>query len=90
MHIKLFVHCKQSNNEGTYNLQENGILETDKKEEAEVFNNYFFFIQNVSQEYDSDFHVAVDISVHPSIAAIREICVTTHFVFDHVQGPKRS
>ena len=34
----------------------------------------------------SDFHVAVDISVHPSIAAIREICVTTHFVFDHVSG----
>ena len=48
MHIKPFVHCKESNNEGTYNLKENGILETDKKEEAEVFNNYFFFIQNVS------------------------------------------
>ena len=26
------------------------------------------------------------ISVHPSIAAIREICVATHFVFDHVSG----
>ena len=48
MHIKPFVYCKQSNNEGTYNLKENGILETDKKEEAEGFNNYFFFIQNVS------------------------------------------
>ena len=28
----------------------------------------------------------MDISVHRSIAAIREICVVTHFVFDHVSG----
>ena len=48
MHIKPFFHCKQSSNEGTSNLKENGILETDKKEEAEILNNYFFLIQNVS------------------------------------------
>ena len=69
------MHCKQSNNEGTYHLKENGIFVSDKKEVAEIFNNYFSLIQNVGEEHDSDFDAAVDISVHPSIAAIREGCV---------------
>ena len=37
--IKPFMHCKQSNNEGAYHLKENGVLVTDKKEVAEIFNN---------------------------------------------------
>ncbi|XP_068674420.1 uncharacterized protein [Montipora foliosa] len=78
------MHCKQSNNKGTYHLKENGVLVTDKKEVAEIFNNYFSLIQNVGEEHDSDFDVAVDISVHPSIAAIREECVAAQFQFDHV------
>ena len=80
--IKPFMHC---NNEGTYHLKENGgILVTDKKEVAEIFNNYFSLIQNVGEEHDSDSDVAVDISVHPSIAAIREECGAAQFEFDHV------
>ena len=76
------MHC---NNEGTYHLKENGgILVTDKKEVAEIFNNYFSLIQNVGEEHDSDSDVAVDISVHPSIAAIREECGAAQFEFDHV------
>lgn len=45
---------------------------TDKKEMAEIFNNYFSLIQNVGEEHDSVSDVAVNISVHPSIAVIRE------------------
>ena len=44
--IKTFMHCKQVNNEGTY---QNGVLVTDKKEVAEIFNNYFSLIQNVGE-----------------------------------------
>lgn len=49
---------------------------TDKTEMAEIFNNYFSHIQNVGEEHDSVSDVAVNISVHPSIAVIREECVT--------------
>ena len=83
--IKPFMHCKRSNNEGTYHLKENGVLVTDKKKVAEIFNNYFSLIQNVGEEHDSDPNVAVDISVHPSIAAIRDECVVAaQFEFNHV------
>ena len=41
----------------------------------EIFNNYFSLIQNVGEEHDSDSNVAVDISVHSTIAAIRDECV---------------
>jgi len=78
------MHCKQSNNEGTYHLKENGILMTDNKEVAEIFNSYFSLIQNVGEEHDSVSDVAADISVHPSIAAIRGECVAAQFEFDHV------
>lgn len=74
--IKPFMHCKQSNNEGTYHRKENGVLVTDKTEMAEIFNNHFSHIQNVGEEHDSVSDVAVNISVHPSIAVIREECVT--------------
>lgn len=69
-----------------YHLKENGVLVTDKKEVAEIFNNYFSLIQNVhvGEEHDSDSDVAVDTSVHPSIATIREECVAAQFEFDHV------
>ena len=51
----------------------------------EIFNNYFSLIQNVREEHDSDPNVAVDISVHPSIAAIRDECVVAaQFEFNHV------
>ena len=66
------MHCKRSNNEGTYHLKEHGVLVTDKKIVADIFNNYFSFIQNVGEEHDSDPNVAMDISVHPSIVAIRD------------------
>ena len=46
-----------------------------QEESAQIFNNYFSLIQNVGEEHDSDPNVAVDISVHPSIAAIRDECV---------------
>ena len=82
--IKPFMHCKQSNNEGTYHLKENGVLVTDKKEVAEILNNYFSLIQNVGEEHVSDSDVAVDISVHPSIAAITEECVAAQFEFNHI------
>lgn len=82
--IKPVMHCKQSNNEGTYHHKENGVLVTDKTEMAETFNNYFSHIQNVGEEHDSVSDVAVNISVHPSIAVIREECVTAQFEFDHV------
>ena len=78
------MHCKRSNNEGTYHLKENGVLVTDKKKVAEIFNNYFSLIQNVGDEHDSSSNVAVDISVHPSIAATREDCVAAQFEFNHV------
>ena len=57
------MHCKQSNNEGTFHLKENGVLVTDNKKVAEIVNNYFSLIQNVGEEHDSDFDVVVDISV---------------------------
>ena len=59
------MHRKRSSNEGTYHLKENGVLVTDKKKVAEIFNNYFSLIQNVGEEHDSDSNVAVVISVHP-------------------------
>ena len=68
------MHCKRSNNEGTYHLKENGVLVTDKRKVAEIDLQQLFFsysIQNVGEEHDSDSNVAVDISVHPSIAATR-------------------
>ena len=77
--IKPFMHCKRSNSEGTYHLKENGVLVTDKKDVAEIFNNFFSLIQNVS-----DSNAAADISAHPSIAAIRKECVAAHFEFNHV------
>ena len=43
--IKPFMHCKQSNNEGTFHLKENGVLVTDKKEVAEIFNNHFLLFK---------------------------------------------
>ena len=84
--LKPFMHCKWSNNEGTYQLKENGVLVTDKKDVAdwEIFNNYFSLIQNVGEEYVSDFNVAADISTHPSIAVIRKECVAAQFEFRHV------
>ena len=82
--IKPFMRCKRSNNEVTYRRKENSVLVTDKKEEAEIFNNYFSF-QNLGEEHDSDPCVAVDISVHPSFAAIRDECVVAaQFEFNHV------
>ena len=78
------MHCKRSNNEGTYHLKENGVLVTDKEDVAEIFNNYFSLIQNVGEECVSDSNVAADISSHPSIAAIRKECVAVQFEFNHV------
>ena len=46
----------------------------DKRKVAEIDLQQLFFsysIQNVGEEHDSDSNVAVDISVHPSIAATR-------------------
>ena len=78
------MRCKRSNNEVTYRRKENSVLVTDKKEEAEIFNNYFSF-QNLGEEHDSDPCVAVDISVHLSFAAIRDECVVAaQFEFNHV------
>lgn len=61
---------------------------TDKKKVAEIFNNYFSLIQNVGEGHDSDtniqVNVAVDISVHPSIAALRDECVLAECEFNHV------
>ena len=83
--IKPCMRCKRSNNEGTYRRKENSVLVTDKKKVAQIFNNYFSFIQNLGEEHDSDPYVAVDISVHPSIAAIRDECVVaSQFEFNHV------
>ena len=58
------MHCKRSNNEGTYHLKENGVLVTDKRKVAEIDLQQLFFsysIQNVGEEHDSDSNVAVDI-----------------------------
>ena len=64
---------------------ENGVLVTDKKRVAQIFNNYFSLIQNVGEEHDSGPNVVVDISVHTSIAAIRDECVVAaQFEFNHV------
>ena len=63
------MRCKRSKNEGNYRRKENSVLVTDKKKVAEIFNNYFSF-QNLGEEHNSDPYVAVDISVHPSIAAM--------------------
>ena len=80
------MHCKRSNNEGTYHLKEHGVFVTDKKKVAEIFNNYFSLIQNVlGEEHDSDPNVAMDISVHPSIVAIRdERVMAAQFEFNDV------
>ena len=51
---------------------------------ARIFNNYFSLIQNVGEEHDSDSNVAVDTSVHPSTAAIRDECVAAQFGFNRV------
>ena len=83
--IKPCMRCKRSNNEGTYRRKENSVLVTDKKKVAQIFNNYFSFIQNLGEEHDSNPYVVVDISVHPSIAAIRDECVVaSQFEFNHV------
>ena len=63
---------------------------TDKKEVAEIFDNYFSLIQNVGEEHDSYSNVAVDISVLPSIAAIRKECVAAQFEFNHVSMAEKS
>ena len=64
---------------------ENGVLVTDKKRVAQIFNNYFSLIQNVGEEHDSGPNVVVDISVHTSIAAIRDECVVAaQLEFNHV------
>ena len=64
---------------------ENGVLVTDKKRVAQIFNNYFSLIQNVGEEHDSGPNVVADISVHTSIAAIRDECVVAaQFEFNHV------
>ena len=80
------MHCKPSNNEGTYHLKEHGVLVTGKKKVAEICNNYFSLIQNVlGEEHDSDPNVAMDISIHLSIAAIRDECVlAAQFEFNDV------
>ena len=79
------MHCKRSNNEGTYHLKEHGVLVTDKKKVADIFNNYFSLIQNVGEEHDSDPNIAMDISVHPSIVAIRdERVMAAQFEFNDV------
>ena len=80
------MHCKRSNNEGTCHLKEHGVLVTDKKKVAEIFNNYFSLIQNVlGEEHDSDPNVAMDISIHLSIAAVRDECVlAAQFEFNDV------
>ena len=44
---------------------------TDKKDVAEIFNNFFSLIQNVGEECVSDSNAAAYISAHPNIAAIR-------------------
>ena len=78
------MYCKRSNNEGTSHLKEHGVLVTDKKV-ADIFNNYFSLIQNVGEEHDSDPNVAMDISVHPSIVAIRdERVMAAQFEFNDV------
>ena len=82
--IKPFMHRKRSNNEGNYHLKENGVLVTDEKKVAEIFNTNFSLIQNVGEEHDSDSNVAVVISVHPSIPAIRDKFVAAQFEFNHV------
>ena len=79
----LCIVTERSNIEGTYHLKENGALVTDKKDVAEIFNNYFSLIQNVGEEYISDSNVATDISAHPSIVAIRN-CVAAQFEFNHL------
>ena len=64
---------------------ENGVPVTDKKRVAQIFNNYISLIQNVGEEHDSGPNVVVDISVHTSIAAIRDECVVAaQFEFNHV------
>ena len=87
--IKASMHCKRRNNEGTYHLKENSVLVTDEKQVAEIFNHYFSRVQNVGGGHDSDpnvqVNVAVNISVHPSIAAIRDECVlAAQFKFNHI------
>ena len=86
------MHCKRSNNEGTYHLKEIGVLVTDKKKVAEILNNYFSLIQNVGEEHYSDPNVALDISVHPSIAAIKEtnVCWLLILSLITLQWPKLS
>ena len=37
----LCIVTERSNIEGTYHLKENGVLVTDKKDGAEIFDNYF-------------------------------------------------
>ncbi|XP_073243583.1 uncharacterized protein [Porites lutea] len=64
-------------------------LVTDKKQVPEIFNHYFSRIQNIGGGHDSDpnaqVNVAVDISVHPNIAAIRDECVlAAQFEFNNV------
>ena len=79
------MHCTRSNNEGTYHLKEHGVLVTVKKKVDDIFNKYFSLIQNVGEEHDSDPNVAMDISVHPSIVAIRDERVTAaQFEFNDV------
>ena len=79
------MHCKRSNNEGTYHLNEHGVLVTVKKKVDDIFNKYFSLIQNVGEEHDSDPNVAMDISVHPSIVAIRdERVMAAQFEFNDV------
>ncbi|PFX15676.1 Titin [Stylophora pistillata] len=68
----------------SFHLKENGVLVTDKKGVAETFKNYFSLIQNVGDEHNSDSNVAVDLSGHPSIVAIRKECIAAQFEFDHV------
>ena len=87
--IKPFMHCKRTNNEGTYHLKGNGVLVSEKKKVVEMFNNYFSLIQNTGEEHDSDSNVAVDITVHPNIAAIRKECVAAQFEFNHVSMAER-
>ena len=83
------MHCKRSNNEGTYHPKEHGVLVNNKKKVADIFNNYFSLIQNVGEEHDSDPNLAMGIGVHPSVVAIRDECVmAAQFEFNDVSMPE--
>ena len=84
--IQPFMNSKRNNSSEAIHLKEDGVLIMDKREVAEIFNDYYSLVQNVSED-----PLVEDFRHHPSIRTIKEKCpVVEQFQFRHVTDAELS